>query len=239
MPCFNEADGLEETLEALIGFLSASGLRFGIVVQDDCSTDASHQLLSQIALRHSQPILIEQNQRNLGHGQTSIRAYSRSLEVGSRWVLFLDSDGQFELEDLRYMVAEATQSRPDVVLGVRQFRVDPWYRRFASRTLRIVLRLRFGIIAKDANTPIRLYSAAVLKELLPTVRVQTIIPNIWLTVVAQKARLCVSQVPIRHRRRAGFGATGTMWRNSRPTLLGPVRRFVRFSTRAAAELLHQ
>ena len=237
MPCFNEADGLARTMDALISFLHASNLRFGVVVQDDCSTDDSFLILKQLALKVSSPIAVEQNRVNLGHGPTSLRAYVRALQFEPSRVLFLDSDGQYELSDLSKILEIALKSELDVVLGVRGDRHDPLYRRLVTRVLKIVVRQKFGIVAKDPNTPIRLFSARSLRDLLPKVPSYSLIPNIWLTIRAKEGSYSVLEIPVRHRQRAGLATTGTTWRTPERSMFGPVRRFSKFAALAARELI--
>ena len=237
MPCFNEADGLAQTMDALISFLVTRNLRSIVVVQDDCSTDESFSILKQLALEVSLPIVTEQNQVNLGHGPTSLRAYTRALEFESSHVLFLDSDGQYELSDLSKIIEIGLRSELNVVLGVRSDRLDPLYRRLVTSALKIVIRLKFGTVAADPNTPIRLFSTKLLQDLLPKVPSQSLVPNIWLTISAKEGSHSVLEIPVRHRQRAGLATTGTTWRTPTRSRFGPVRRFSKFAALAARELI--
>ena len=237
MPCYNEEDGIEVTIKKLIEFLNNRNQSCVIVIQDDCSTDNSYFLLRELAADCTFPLMVERNVRNLGHGPTSLHAYSRALTFCSRRVLFLDSDGQFEISDLGQILDAGETTNVECILGIRQQRVDPYFRRWASNFLRVMIGIRFGMSTVDPNTPIRLFSTSFLSEVLPRVPANSLIPNIWLTIRGKQLRSRYVEIPIRHRHRAGVATTGSTWRTKRYRRIRPFFRFLRFGTSAGRELL--
>lgn len=237
MPCFNEADGLSKSLGDLVGFLRDRHLTFAIVIQDDCSTDSSPEIIRSVRAGISNPIELEENSVNLGHGPTSIRAYARALRFASCPVLFLDSDGQYLLSDLQRVLDYGIKNPNAIVVGVRTRRLDPRYRRFVSVVLRVIVRLRFRVSSSDPNTPVRLYPHHVLQLLFCGIPDHSLIPNIWLTVLAGESDFVTEEVEIRHCQRVGENRVGSTWRTKNSLRVAPMLRLFRFALRAARELI--
>ena len=237
MPCFNEADGLPETLSELIRFLRVRRGNFAIVIQDDKSTDNSVDIIRRIGVESGVKILLESNQINMGHGPTSLRAYQRALNLESERILFLDSDGQYQVDDLTNILNSGDTSDIPIVIGVRKHRADPSYRRAVSRALKWTIRMRFNVRSSDPNSPVRLFKREVLEALLQRISKDSLIPNIWLTIYANERKLKVVEVGVGHRPRVGGDHVGSTWRTAKLQFLGPVVKFIHFSTRCARELL--
>lgn len=237
MPCFNEADGLSRSLGDLVGFLRNRQLSFAIVIQDDCSTDSSPEMIRGIQAGISYPIELEENSVNLGHGPTSIRAYARALRFADCPVLFLDSDGQYLLSDLQRVLDLGIKNPNTICVGVRTDRQDPLYRRFVSVILRVIVRARFRVSSSDPNTPVRLYPHHVLEQLSGKIPNDSLIPNIWLTVLAGQFNFVTEEIKIRHRQRVGENRVGSTWRTKNSLRVAPVLRLFRFALRATSELI--
>jgi hypothetical protein len=119
------------------------------------------------------------------------------------------------------------------VSGVRRFRQDPWFRMTMTRLLRVYVRWRFGVSARDPNCPLRGYDAGLLRELLAVLPERCLIPNLYLTVIASRRGLALLEVDVSHRVRRGVSGQGTTWK--RGTLSPVPWRLVRFSLAALRE----
>src|SRR5262245_55463338 len=95
IPAFNEAPRLPRLLERI----AAERLDLEVVVVDDGSRDATAALAlaaGVTALRH--PF-------NLGYGAGLQTGYKYALEVGARWVVQMDADGQHDPSDIARLLA--------------------------------------------------------------------------------------------------------------------------------------
>lgn len=234
IPAYNEADGIAEFLveldEALVNW--AGPVQMFVV--DDASNDETSRVLDDLTGLLKSQLVAETNKANLGHGPTVLRAYRLALESGADYILQVDGDGQFEGRqcwDLFSGLADA-----DVAAGVRISRTDPWFRKVLSASVRIYLRLFFGVTRRDANCPFRMYRRGALARLLDEVEPDSAIPTIYLSVLESKQRLTVTEVVVRHRVRRGDSAQGTTW-GTRRSLLVPTR-LVRFVWNAFVESLN-
>lgn len=231
IPAFNEADGIGGFLEELDRALApcTSALRFIIV--DDASTDATLEVLEATRGRLAGELEIVASPRNRGHGPSLMEAYRRALDAAPDYVLQVDGDGQFHGSDLRRVLVLL---RDDIqtVSGVRRFRQDPWFRMTMTRLVRSYLHASFNVLARDANCPLRGYDARVLRDLLPILPPDSLIPNLYLTVLASRRGLAMLEVDVSHRVRRGRTAEGSGLGRARSPIPW---RLVRFSLLALRE----
>ena len=234
MPIFNESDGIAETLTSIDAAFRHSGATVTICVQNDVSTDNTLEVLTELATSLQLNIEIETNQRNSGHGPTTFAAYRRALNSGSSIVMQLDSDGQFDAAELP-LLCSAVANGKDVVIGIRNNRVDPWFRKFVTFLLRNFLRTRYFGRFPDPNSPVRAYSASVLSSMLSELPNEPLIPNIYLSILAVRKKLNVEFVPVSHRERRGSESTGTMWQSANQWT--KIARLLKFCRKSFRQLL--
>ena len=116
-PAYNEADGIEQTLDEWLQFLQGAPwvANYEIVIADDGSTDDTARVVSSLAVGND-PVKLVKLDRNRGAG-VALRAAIRATEMD--WVLLLDSDGQFAIEDSTLLYDELIRTRADIVVGSR------------------------------------------------------------------------------------------------------------------------
>lgn len=237
MPCFNEADGLEVTLRELNLALVAAGIHCVYFLQDDASTDTSVQVAESVARGQNIKLEVESNLDNRGHGPTSLRAYARALQSGFDYVVFLDSDGQFAPSDVVRLLTICMASREiDACAGVRTSRVDGVVRKCVSTLLRTLILFRFGVRAQDPNSPVRVFRRSALLRVIDSVPNKSLVPNVWLTVLAIKQKLRVQYLGVEHRHRSGLTSTGSTWRHSRASQVRSYARLLKFCILACREI---
>lgn len=236
MPIFNEADGIEKTLKQIDSVMNRHNFVICLFLQNDCSTDNTIEIVQKNEQSLNMRIEIENNPANLGHGPTTLEAYRRATSSDFKIVLQLDSDGQFDPDDLPRLL-QVLNSSTKVAYGIRTNRVDPWYRKIITLGLRVVLRIIFNCGGQDPNTPIRAYERIHLKSLLDHVPKNSPTPNILLTVIANRLSAQSVMVKVAHRSREGKLKTGTMWRDrTRFKIFFPKRLFL-FSANALFHLI--
>ena len=165
MPVYNEADGIQETLGLLDDAFSLAGIRTELFIQNDVSTDGTLLAIEGLRNNLKMSVSMETNQSNMGHGPTTWRAYNRAAHSGHQVVLQLDSDGQFNPVQIPPLV-HLCGNEGKVVMGNRQARTDPWFRKLITMALRMYLRFRFQLRCSDPNTPVRAYPSQILQILL-------------------------------------------------------------------------
>lgn len=115
-PCCNEADGLREFYQQLSRTLSAlPNCRYQIVLVDDGSSDATPQILEDLA-RDDPAVRVLALSRNFGH-QIALTAGLDAAEADA--VIMMDADLQHPPALIPEMVAR-WRAGADIVSGIRQ-----------------------------------------------------------------------------------------------------------------------
>jgi dolichol-phosphate mannosyltransferase len=227
MPAYNE-EALDEFLaeiEAAVRPVVAD-LRF--VVVDDASTSE----LPSAVLPLGSPVLMLRNETNLGHGPSALRAYVAGLATSPDVVIHVDGDGQFLGADFVELLTAAVAR--DGVVGARTGRVEPWFRRYLTLGARILVG--GGLRGADVNSPLRIYQAPALRQLLARVSSDSVVPHLHFAVLHSQLNLDVCEIGVTHRPRRGTTALGTTWQSPGVSLPLPSRRLLRLAGRALHEL---
>ncbi len=232
IPAYNEADGIVGFLQEIDQSLASHVETLHLVVVDDASTDSTLEVLEGARPQLQGSLEVVASQINRGHGPSLVAAYRRALELAPDYVLQVDGDGQFHGSDLRRVLV-LLMDDAHAVSGVRRFRQDPWFRMIMTRLVRSYVHQSFGVVARDPNCPLRGYDAEVLREQLPLLPTNSLIPNLYLTILASRRGLALLEVDVSHRVRRGASAEGSMLGRGKGS---PIPwRLVRFSVAALRE----
>lgn len=233
MPAYNEAEGLESFLRDIADHVTPVVGRLSIVVVNDRSTDATADVLAELAA--SVPGLhVINSETNRGHGPSALAAYRAGLELAPDAIVHVDGDGQFRGSDFPRVVAALEGA--DVVHGVRQNRVDPWFRKALTASVGAVIALVARHRIPDVNTPLRAYQPAALTRLLECCPPDALVPHVHFSLAERRLGLTVRYARVQSIPRRGSAATGTMWGAAPVAPKLPPKRLREFSRRAATEV---
>ncbi|HLY65541.1 MAG TPA: glycosyltransferase family 2 protein, partial [Chloroflexota bacterium] len=102
MPAHNEAENIIDVLADAVAVLEAIEPEYEIVVVDDGSRDGTGDLVLQFAHTHPRVRLVR-HEVNQGYGAAVWTGLTSS--TGDKR-FFTDSDGQFNLDEIRLLLAE-------------------------------------------------------------------------------------------------------------------------------------
>ena len=228
MPVFNESSGIEEFVLELAEHFHAKSTKFFVV--DDCSTDSTWEVLQQMSCSGQFDMEIARNQRNLGHGPTTIKALTAGLESGKSVIVACDGDGQISGMDMKRIVDALDADDVDAVEGVRIARRDASFRRVVSQVTRMLVRLRSGVLPLDANTPFRAYRRSTLDVVLRSGQIGQVVPNLDISAYVRSVGIKVLELSVDSRPRRGPNMLGSTWSGGHRWI--PSRKFVTFCLRA-------
>ncbi len=229
MPAYNEAEGIASFLGELNE--SLAGLAPSFVVVNDCSRDTTADVVARLA-SDGVPVTIHTNERNSGHGPSTLRAMRLGIESGSDVIVTTDGDGQFSGADIRMLIDRLVSDAADVVEGVRTARTDPAYRKISTTATCLLVWSRVRKFPADANTPMRVYRPSVLQGLIADIPVNAMTPNLFISMLSRKRGLRVKEIEVRALPRRGAASVGTTW--GKGSLL-PSKRFLGFCAGATRE----
>lgn len=181
MPAYNEADNLPDALDDIVRHVLGPVPEAEVIVVNDGSTDASEEVLA--GLSSAEPRIKVITQPNAGHGaavMTGLGAFNGQA------VLLLDSDREIVLEDFADHWRMFNEQSLDAILGVRIARESPWHRVIVTTSMRVLIRVLFGVRLKDGNAPYKLIGRAAFETIRPMMHGDIQIPSVAAAVALMR-----------------------------------------------------
>ena len=228
-PCFNESEGIAQYVKEIRKYISDSL----IIIVDDCSTDATlEQLL--ILQKEIDNLMVLANKVNVGHGMSSMRAWSEAIRFESEGIISLDGDGQIAGVEIATALDYFKKSNTEVLECVRTQRRDPWFRKLITAALKLLVLVKSGKYPKDANTPVRIYKKDILSEIVRLVPENSLTPNLFISIHIRKNKTKYSDFRIITRDRLGDNRVGTTWNTKRSLM--PSKKLLQFCAMAIKQI---
>ncbi len=159
-PAHNEEANLEGLIDEALATLPLIADEFEIIAVDDGSKDRTAEIADRLAAAHPGIVRAVHHEVNRGYGGAL-----RSGFEASRYELlcFTDGDRQFRIADVARLTARMAEAdHPDVVVGYRIKRADPFIRILYARTYKLANRIFFGLRVKDVDCACKLFRRASL-----------------------------------------------------------------------------
>jgi glycosyltransferase involved in cell wall biosynthesis len=230
MPAYNE-ECLGDFLIEIEHHLAPVTSRLIFMVVDDSSVRPLDVTGFGGRLPLGSRIEVLRNASNVGHGPSAVRAWRAGLALTMDFVIHVDGDGQFLGDDFPRLLHEIAGR--DGVVGVRQGRADPWFRRVLSLGARFVVG---SSDCPDVNSPLRIYRTPTLLRLLDHVADDASVPHLQFSVLHRRLGLNVAQLRVTHQPRRGTSAVGTTWQREVNHPRVPSGRLIRLAGRAVLEV---
>ena len=102
-PAFNEEDNIENTVREWNTFIENNKINAEIVITNDGSKDRTKIILDQLKLEYPNLKIIH-FETNVGYGRALLSSIQNS---NGKFILTIDSDGQFDISDLNKLNSNA------------------------------------------------------------------------------------------------------------------------------------
>lgn len=158
-PCYNDSATLQALIEKALGVLGEITDDYEVIIVDDGSSDGSGEVIDSLAARYER-VRVVRHDRNRGYG-AALRSGIKTSR--GEWVFYTDSDGQYDVGDLRHL--HALSGSADVVNGYKRSRSDPWYRVLLGSTYNAVIRVAFAIPIRDTDCDFRFMRGDIVRGL--------------------------------------------------------------------------
>ena len=195
LPIYNEERELRHCLEMVL----ASSVPFEIIAVDDCSTDATAEILAKQSDPRLQVIRHSQNQGKGGAIQTALKRAHGDV------VIIQDADTEYDPCDYEKLLAAYRDGMTRntngqvVVYGVRNLRAQPLMGYLGNEGLTFITNLLCGTQLRDMETCYKLVPTVLMRELNLKSRGFEIEPEI--TAKLAKRGVEFIQVPISYKPR--------------------------------------
>ena len=163
MPVYNEVRTIEKVLRDFHAALMPCGIPVTMMVAEDGSQDGTKELL--LRLQKEIPFTLISAPGRKGYTQ----AFKEALALArTPWVLFSDSDGQHDPQDIHKLLNAAAGY--DIISGCKTPRRDPFHRRILSSGYNRLIGLCFGLRMRDIDSGFKLIRRGVIDRILPQLR---------------------------------------------------------------------
>lgn len=205
IPAYNEEANIERIVDSAYLFLSQNFERFEILLIDDGSTDNTHAVCNQLALKYGEKVIVLRHSQNRGYG-----AALRSGLFGAEndLIFYTDADNQFELSELKDFMNYIDDF--DLVIGYRKDRKDAMIRKLSSRVFNRLIFLIFGLNIKDIDCSFKLFKKSALQSL--SIERDEFLVDTELLVKAKLKNLRIKELPVTHHPRT-FGRSTVKFRH--------------------------
>jgi glycosyltransferase involved in cell wall biosynthesis len=197
LPAFNEASTIEHTLLEANSHFSAVHPNIRYLVAEDGSTDGTPNVLSLLQ-GYLPGLQVISSPKRKGYPM-AVRDAIMSVGEDADYILFMDSDGQYDPKDFEKICALAQHA--DIVMGRRLSRSESPLRVFLSTGVRLLERTMFHLKCWDVTSAFRLMRREVAQTLASKVRYSKY--NFWteFTALAAVYHYKVLEVPVAYRNR--------------------------------------
>jgi glycosyltransferase involved in cell wall biosynthesis len=214
-PAHNEEANLEGLVDEALATLPLLAETFEIIAVDDGSRDATPSIADDLAARHPDVVRAVHHPTNLGYG-----AALRSGFAAARYelVAFTDGDRQFHVADIGRLTDRLSEAdAPDVVVGFRIKRADPFIRTAYARAYRLANRIFFRLKVTDVDCACKLFR----REALEGIHVESdgAFFSAELLIKLGAAGRTIAEVGVPHYPRTAGSATG-----AKPSVIGKAVR---------------
>ena len=162
-PAYNEADNLGPLIAAWMEYLAGhfSPGSYEIVICNDGSKDDTWATLCELARQYPalQPCNHTVNQGAAAALSTAIR------HTTMKWVLLLDSDGQYPIENLERFAEICAREPCPAFIGFRPRKEDSIFARLGSWASGVLCNFFHGTNYRDFNCALKLVDGRLLREL--------------------------------------------------------------------------
>jgi dolichol-phosphate mannosyltransferase len=162
-PAYNESDGIVPIVEHWLQYLRGRTdlARFEIVICNDGSKDDTAEKLKAVRASSDEFVVIN-HAVNQGAGAAVATAISGTT---ADWVLLVDSDGQFAVENFDVLRDAAKKAGTPAAIGVRTTKVDSLFARFGSWSSGMLCNVFHRTHYRDFNSACKLVKGDLLRSL--------------------------------------------------------------------------
>lgn len=157
IPTYNNQKTVARVIEETLNYTS------DLIVVNDGATDETPHILDQFADR----IVRVNYSPNKGKGYALRMGFQKATELGYRFAITLDSDGQHFPSDIPKFLKLHNDRPSHVIMGARNLEADgmPAKNSFANKFSNFWFRLQTGINMPDTQTGFRLYPLDKIKNI--------------------------------------------------------------------------
>ena len=203
-PAYNEEANLANTVEKAIPILKSAAEKYELLIINDGSKDKTGEVAEKLAKKYSFVRVIHHNP-NRGYG-AAIKSglYASKYD----WIVFTDSDGQFDFSEVNLFIEKQRETVADLVIGYYLKRAVPFVRIVGSKLWEVAVFVLFGMKVTDTDCGFKMIKKEVVEK-IPKLEAERgpFISSEFL-IKSKQSGFKIKEVGVHHYPRKAGAATG-------------------------------
>lgn len=201
-PAYNEEENIVATVSKAIKVAEKLKLNaYEVIIIDDGSTDKTPEMSDRLAKKYKN-VRVVHHSPNQGYGGALKSGF---MAARYEWIVFTDSDGQFELSDIHTFLPFTVGY--DAILGYRKKRQDNIVRKINAWMWGSMMKTLFGFYVKDIDCAFKLVKREAYKAIDP-LKSDGAFVSTELIVKLKKSNAKIAEVGVNHYPRTKGVPTG-------------------------------
>lgn len=204
LPTYNEDANIESVVVNTKNVLQKIARKWEIIVVNDGSSDNTKAIVEKLSAVDTKIRLINHN-KNRGYGASFA---SGIYNAKYNWVSFIDSDGQFNFEEISKFLEKQKETSADLVIGYYKKRQVSKFKIITSKIWELVVFILFGLGVHDIDCGFKLISKRVIDKIPHLESERGAFVSSELLIKSKRAGFKIEEVPITHYPRLKGTGTG-------------------------------
>lgn len=200
-PAYNEQENIKNTILKAYSVLKELKIPWELIVVDDGSKDKTSEIVNELSTKIPELGLV--SQENGGYGKALRTGFLKSK---NEWVVYTDSDGQFDFKEVRKFLDLADDY--DAIWGYRLKRNDPKFRLLLAKIWNLSVRFLLGIKLRDTDCGFKMVKKSCINKILPLISTRGAMINAEIPFKLKKHGYKIGEVGVNHYPRVGGKPTG-------------------------------
>lgn len=204
LPAYNEAENLGTTVKNVVENASEVADKWELLIVNDGSKDNTLEVAQKLAAKDKH-IRVINHPVNRGYG-----AALKSGLYGAKydWISFIDSDGQFNFEEIGEFIKTQQKTNADLVIGYYRKRRVSLIRKLNTLAWQIVVYILFGLRVRDIDCGFKLIRKKVIDTIEKLESERGAFISSEFLIKARKHNFKIVEIPVHHYPRRQGEATG-------------------------------
>ena len=195
IPAYNEARSLPKLLKNINEEILTTHDNVDILVFEDGSTDSTKDVLMEIFNSGDIPQFYPFMTPDRKGYPKAVKDAIDSLDPTEySYVLFMDGDGQYPLDDIKKVLEYNISGKFDIVVGGRVKRVEPIWRKILTLGIRVIESILFNPAVKDVTSALRLIKIETAQKISSDIKYSKY--NYWLEFTARMSAMDINVIEL-------------------------------------------
>ncbi len=203
-PTYNEEGNLEKVVAKTKKVLEKIANKWEIIIVDDGSKDNTPKIADKLS-KTSKNIRVIHHNPNRGYGA----ALKSGLYASKyKWIVFTDSDGQFDFGEITNFFEKQKETSADLVIGYYKKRQVSKFKILTSKMWELAVFILFGLKVKDIDCGFKLISKKVVDKVPKLESERGPFISSEFLIKAKKEHFKIVEIPVTHYPRTKGEGTG-------------------------------